>query len=313
MWILQLIKLNKMNNTYLEAKISVLEQENLDLKHEIAMLRKQIDMLNNKSVEMKKQNDVLTEKMEEIKKNNSELEDLQKEKNDLFALIIHDIKNPTTVIKSLVELLSSYDTMTSDQQLIMQDLVASTRQIINLSNEVSKVLALEGTKVMMYRENADPTMLITEVARRNSINAKNKNQTINVNSDPDLPQFQVDVSKICEVFDNLVSNAIKYTQKGGKIVISAKQNGENIEVSVSDNGLGMSEEDLKRAFNRGMRLSAQPTGGESSSGLGLWIVKKIVEAHHGRVWIKSAVSRGTTFTVRIPIISPDGIGEESDR
>jgi signal transduction histidine kinase len=83
-----------------------------------------------------------------------------------------------------------------------------------------------------------------------------------------------------------------------------RQEGANAVIEVSDNGLGLSEEDIKRAFSKGARLSAQPTNGEHSSGLGLWIVKKIVEAHHGRVWVRSILGKGSTFAFQIPVSQP---------
>jgi signal transduction histidine kinase len=117
-----------------------------------------------------------------------------------------------------------------------------------------------------------------------------------------MPDVDLDYQKIDEVIDNLVSNAIKFSHKGGKIRIKTRKNGNNdVTVEVSDNGLGLTEEDIQRAFQRGSKLSAQPTGGEASSGLGLWIVKKLVEAHNGKVWVKSALGQGSTFAFTIPL------------
>ena len=279
------------------------EQSNDELRDEIALYKRQIDNLNMNCLNIRKQNFILEEKLKEVEKNNKELEQIQQEKNDLFATIVHDIKNPTAIIKSLVELLRTYDNNSTEQQAIMNDLIESTKQIINLSVEVVRVLTLDGSDITQkFYEWADASRLVQEVVRRNSINAKNKEQTISVDIEENLPQFQVDVVKVCEVFDNMLSNSIKYTQKGGKIGVKVSKVGENIQFEFSDNGLGMSEEDLKKAFQRGQKLSAKPTGvGETSSGLGLWIVKKIIESHNGRVWIKSALGVGTVFTIHIPI------------
>ena len=272
-----------------------------DLKYEISVLRRQIDNLNVSSLNMRKQNMILESKLVELKKVNENLEEIQKEKNELFAIIIHDIKNPTTIIKSLVEILRTYDVNNAEQQAIIDDLVISTKQVISLSQEISKVLTLEGTSVQMFLEYANPGLLVTEVANRNSINAKNKNQIISIDIEDNLPQFRVDVTKICEVFDNMLSNAIKYTQPGGKIGVKCSRAKDMIQFEFSDTGLGMSEDDLKRAFKRGQKLSAKPTGDETSSGLGLWIAKKIIEAHKGKIWIKSSLGVGTVFTIHIPI------------
>ena len=106
-----------------------------------------------------------------------------------------------------------------------------------------------------------------------------------------------------------MSNAIKKKKKKGKVRILTKKENNNMIVEISDNGLGLSEEDVQKAFQRGVRLSATPTAGESSSGFGLWIVKKLVEAHKGKVWIRSALGRGSTFAFSIPYISPEKVKE----
>lgn len=273
------------------------------LKHEIGVLRRQIDTLNVSALAIRKQNYVLEGKLKKLEANYEELKLIQQDKNDLFATIVHDIKNPTTIIKSLVEILRSYDNSNDEIKSIIDDIVISTKQVISLSQEISNVLTLEGSTVKMFLEWADPGLLATEVVRRNAVNAKHKEQTISIQIEDKLPQFNVDVTKIMEVFDNMISNSIKYTQVGGKIGVSVSQEDDNIQFEFSDNGLGMNDEDLKYVFKRGAKLSAKPTGGETSSGIGLWIVKKIIDAHKGRIWIRSSVGVGTVFTIHIPIQS----------
>ncbi len=290
-------------------EIERLRQENASLKYENSILIGQIDKLNARSIKIRKQNEVLSEKIAIIEKNNIELQKVQQEKEDFFSMIVHDIKNPTIIIKNLIELLSSFGTLTAEQQEVVKDLVDSAQHIISLSNDISQVLALEGTSLHMFYEITSPKDIIGDVVRRNSVNAEYKQQTITTSYQEDMPKFTIDAKKIVDVLDNLVSNAIKYTQHGGKIQVNAQKNGDDIEISVIDNGLGMSEEDLKHAFKRGAKLSAVPTGNEFSSGLGLWIVKRIIDAHRGKVWIKSTLGRGTTFVVSLPIIANTGAAE----
>ena len=99
----------------------------------------------------------------------------------------------------------------------------------------------------------------------------------------------------------MLNNAIKYGPKDTEVILESFFTDTKVTIEVSDNGVGLSEEDLKNIFNKGATLSAKPTGNESSSGLGLWIVKKLVEAHHGKVWVKSKVGKGSTFVVELPI------------
>ncbi|MDX2130334.1 MAG: ATP-binding protein [Chloroherpetonaceae bacterium] len=110
-----------------------------------------------------------------------------------------------------------------------------------------------------------------------------------------------------EVFDNLVSNAIKYSPKGRKIGVSCQKHStdsmkECIRIEIKDDGQGLTEEDKEKLFGKFQRLSAQPTGGESSTGLGLSIVKQIVEMHGAKVWAESeGKDKGATFIVELPI------------
>jgi signal transduction histidine kinase len=115
-----------------------------------------------------------------------------------------------------------------------------------------------------------------------------------------LPNFYFDPNKMKEVVDNLINNAIKYGPKNTEVILEAFFTNSKVTIEVSDNGVGISDQDLKKIFTKGATLSAKPTGDESSSGLGLWIVKKIVEAHNGKVWVKSKVGKGTTFVVELP-------------
>jgi signal transduction histidine kinase len=115
----------------------------------------------------------------------------------------------------------------------------------------------------------------------------------------------VDNAKIEEVVDNLVSNAIKFSLPGTTVKVRVVAEPDFFRIEVEDQGIGMSKEDMQNAFQRGMRLSARPTADEPSSGLGLWIVKRLVEAHEGTVTIRSDVGVGTTFTVLLPYRSAD--------
>ena len=103
-----------------------------------------------------------------------------------------------------------------------------------------------------------------------------------------------------QVLENLVSNAVKYSPPGKNIFVRLKRHAEAVRVEVQDEGPGLSAEDQKKLFGKFARLSAKPTGGEHSTGLGLSIVKKMVEAMNGRVWCESELGRGATFIVEFP-------------
>ncbi len=282
-------------------KFHRLELENNNLKAELTALRSQIEGLQRRTEDMRYRNKELEESVKKLINSKEELETLQNQKDELFAMLIHDIKNPAGIIKSLVELLRSYDLSAIDQQGIIDDILNTTKVIVQLSQEVSRVLALEGGKLNMDFHETTITDTSKRVHDRFKIKAKEKNITLMYEVPDGLPDIKVDESKIDEVLSNLLSNAIKFTQKGGSVRMKCQQIDDTIVFEISDNGLGLSEDDLNGAFKRGAQLSAKPTGGESSTGLGLWIVKKLVEAHNGRVWVRSSLGKGSTFAFSLPI------------
>lgn len=277
--------------------------ENANLKSELAALRMQIDKMQDQSRSLIMQNKELQETLNLTDKSKKELEELQKQKEELFAVIVHDIKNPASVIKGLVDLLTNYDSTASDFDDIMQDIAASSSRILMLSSEISKIMALEGSEMKLHFDDVNINDIAQDVFTRNSYNAKNKSLTYECMFDNDLPEINLDVLRIDEVMDNLISNAIKYTDRNGSILVETTfdKDKNHIVYSVSDTGQGLSEEDIKSTFKKGATLSSKPTAGESATGLGLWIVKKMIEAHDGYVWVKSKKGEGSTFAFSIPV------------
>ena len=149
-------------------------------------------------------------------------------------------------------------------------------------------------------EAVDIAALVSEVTDANQPLASNKQQTIAVSAPPNIVTM-CDADRMREAIDNLVSNAIKYSPVGGKITVLVSHVKNNTVIRIADEGAGLSPEDLGRLFGRFQRLSAKPTAGESSTGLGLSIVKRIIDMHGGEVAADSAgPGQGSTFTITLP-------------
>ncbi len=289
---------------HLKHDLEKLLKENAALKAQLEYLQQQIDALQKRTQELESVNKELEQQKEKVLEHARRLEELQKEKEELLAMLVHDIKNPAALIKGLVELLRSYDLTAQEQQEIMEDIIATSTRLFQIAQEVSRVLALEASSLELNITPYQIAEVIRTVARRNGVAAKEKKITVLLELPDDLPEVEMDIPKIEEVLDNLINNAIKYSPQDTTVRVRAYVKDDRVVVEVQDEGVGLTEEDLKKAFQRGVRLSAQPTGGEVSTGLGLWIVKRIVEAHKGRVWVKSKLGVGSTFAFELPIKQP---------
>ncbi|MFN5452735.1 DUF3369 domain-containing protein [Bradyrhizobium sp.] len=224
-------------------------------------------------------------------------------KNEILGTVAHDLKNPLGVILGRTEMLTeliatgaSRDGVTTQIEHIRD---AAKRLTSMVDHLISDAMA-DAFDITLRREPVDIAALVREVAEANQPLALNKQQVIAVSAPPHLSTM-CDIDRIREAIDNLLSNAIKYSPIGGRITVNAADDGDNTFIAVTDEGAGLSPEDLGRLFGRFQRLSAKPTAGESSTGLGLSIVKRIVDMHGGEVTAKSdGPGSGSTFTITLP-------------
>jgi signal transduction histidine kinase len=176
----------------------------------------------------------------------------------------------------------------------------ATRRLTTMVDHLISDAMADAFDITIRREPVDVAGLVREVADANQPLAVNKQQTITVSAPPNFVTM-CDADRIREAIDNLVSNAIKYSPIGGRITMLVSDEKNNTVIRIADEGAGLSPEDLGRLFGRFQRLSAKPTAGESSTGLGLSIVKRIIDMHGGEVTADSAgPGQGSTFTVTLP-------------
>jgi signal transduction histidine kinase len=226
-------------------------------------------------------------------------------KNEILGTVAHDLRNPLGVILGRAELMNELVAMTPLQIEKIKDQLshirASTGQLTEMVNDLISDAMMDAHNIAIRREHVDLAAVLGEIVSANRALAEKKKQTLQLNS-PAHQMWDGDPDRVREAVDNLVSNAVKYSPVGGHIELTMSVADQHIVIAVADEGAGLTEEDISRLFGRFQRLSARPTGGESSTGLGLSIVKRIVELHGGRVGAHSAgPGRGTTFTIRLPI------------
>jgi signal transduction histidine kinase len=226
-------------------------------------------------------------------------------KSEILGTVAHDLKNPLGVILGRTEILKE---MISGAGALDQNIdaqiayirVAANRLTEMVDDLVSDAMA-DALDITIRREPVDISVLVQEVAEANRPIATRKEQSITVVAPPDHAAM-CDSDRIRDAIDNLVSNAIKYSPIGGAIELLVAREGDGILVQIRDQGAGLSPEDISRLFGRFQRLSAKPTAGETSTGLGLSIVKRIVDLHGGRITVESAgPGKGATFKMTLPV------------
>jgi signal transduction histidine kinase len=224
-------------------------------------------------------------------------------KNEILGTVAHDLKNPLGVILGRTEMLTELISTSASRESItaqIDHIRDATRRLTSMVDHLISDAMADAFDITIRREPVDIAALASDVAEANQPMALNKQQTITVSAPPNLVTM-CDTDRIREAIDNLVSNAIKYSPIGGKIAILVSHEDNHTVIRVTDEGAGLSPEDLGRLFGRFQRLSAKPTAGESSTGLGLSIVKRIIDMHGGEVKANSdGPGKGSTFTITLP-------------
>jgi signal transduction histidine kinase len=226
-------------------------------------------------------------------------------KSEMLGTVAHDLKNPLGVIlgraEILTDLLETDPVPVEPMRAQLGHIRDSARRLTAMVDDLIIDAMNDALDISIRREPVDFAALAAEVVSANRPLAESKQQTISLSGQPSLT-LSGDQERLREAIENLVGNAIKYSPIGEGIDVSLTlRNGEAV-CSVSDRGPGLSPEDKGRLFGRFQRLSAKPTGGEGSTGLGLSIVKRIAELHDGRVTADSqGPGHGSTFSIHLPV------------
>ncbi|MFQ3596897.1 MAG: tetratricopeptide repeat protein [Chloroherpetonaceae bacterium] len=224
-------------------------------------------------------------------------------KTELLGIAAHDLKNPLQVISGFSSLIEEADSL-SDAKQHATMIQSSSARMLKLIKDLLETASLDSGKLELNKIPVHLADLLRAVAEHNRPNAEKKSQTIILDLD-ETTVADLDLERMREVLDNLVSNAVKYSPVGKRIQVSLVHASEtSVRIAVKDEGQGLTEADKEKLFGKFQRLSARPTGGESSTGLGLSIVKQLVELHGGKVWAESeGEGKGATFFIEMPVAS----------
>ena len=228
---------------------------------------------------------------------------LERLKSEFVATASHELRSPLTSIKGFVELLDATSDELTDRQREFLDIIQlSTNRLVDLVNDLLDVARVEAGRVEIHRRPTDIAEAVREVAALLRPRIDEKAQRLTIEGGGDLPLALADPSRVRQILTNLLTNAHLYTADGGAIAIALTATPHHVVIAVSDDGRGMTGEEIEHAFDRfyrGHRDGSDPQ--PSGTGLGLAIVRSLVELHGGDIAIDSAPGEGTRFTVRLPL------------
>ncbi len=241
---------------------------------------------------------------EELKIKNQKLIALNKEKNEFIGIVVHDLKNPLSAIEGLANLifmsLESED-INLDEVLEYAKLIeTSSHQMFELITNLLDVNAIESGAFNMRTQAASFLPILEKITNQYQLSAKEKNISLELQRiDYELIAL-VDTNMLQQIIDNLISNAVKYSPSHKKVVVRVIDADDYIRCEIEDEGPGLSEEEQQKLFHKFARLSPQPTANENSTGLGLFIAKKLIEMMNGKIWCRSVQGKGSTFIFEVP-------------
>jgi len=233
------------------------------------------------------------------------VESSQKSQRDFVANVSHELKTPLTSIQGFAQAILDETADTPERrkqaaQIIYSEAGRMHRMAVNLL----ELARLEAGTADLKMFPVDVKALLHNIVDKFTLQAQKAGINLRLNTPEQVPTLIGDGDRLAQVFTNLVDNALKFTPANGQVILSAANAGAEMEISITDSGIGIPREALPRLFERFYRVDASRAGGEShGAGLGLAIAKEIIDAHGGRISVRSELGHGTTFVIHLPLIS----------
>jgi signal transduction histidine kinase len=223
--------------------------------------------------------------------------------SELLNIVAHDLKSPITAVKGYIELIQQAGTLNDKQQHFSERALVGLEHMAGLITKLLDIAWIDADRPPELTE-CNLEGLIQEAMAMLEQTAHQREITLHAEIDPNLGTIMADVRRMTQVVNNLLSNAIKYNRDGGAVYLKAQGGPDTIWLTVQDTGIGIAPEDQTHLFERFYRSKAGVEAKIEGNGLGLSIVKGVVERHQGRIWFETVPDEGTTFHVTLPR-SPD--------
>jgi signal transduction histidine kinase len=272
-------------------------EKNHELETRAESLLDQTDYLHEANETISNMHDELAKQKDEILHKNEELQSLNDEKSNLIGIVAHDLKSPLNQIKGLVSLIKMTSNLDGEAANCLNMIESSAVRLNSMIGKILDIEAIESRQLNLNIEEVDVSEIFQSLASRFRLDAAQKDIKIHTSTSNGIT-IPVDKNYLTQILENLLSNAIKFSPASKNVYFNLHDKGDYVIGEVRDEGPGLTDDDKKKLFSKYQKLSAKPTGTESSTGLGLSIVKKFTESMGGQIWCESEEGKGASFFVK---------------
>lgn len=271
--------------------------------HVLIFGRLDTEEIENMRKEVLSLNQELNNLMRQLHKKNAQLQRLNEEKNQFLGMAAHDLRKPIGLIVTYSEFLidEASGVLNSEQKDFLNTINASCSFMKRLVDDFLDVSIIEAGKFELNLQAGKIREALEQSLKLNNLQATKKGIKLQVQYDENIPSIIIDAPKIEQVITNLVSNAIEHTEPSTVVLIDISSDQQSITFSVQDSGPGIVPEEMHKLFKPFEKTSARKTAGEKSTGLGMLITRKIIEAHGGEIHVYSVLGKGTTVSFKLPL------------
>jgi len=229
----------------------------------------------------------------------TERKELEQLKDDFIGMVSHELKTPLTVVSGALNVAMTAGLPEEEKTTLLQDAVWGTDTMADIVDNLLELSRSQSKRLVLQPVALDVGNIIARIIRQSS--GKSANHSVVADVPDGLPEIKADLTRIERILDNLVDNAIKYSPDGGEVKVSARREGDNLLVSVSDHGIGIASQDAEKLFQPFSRLDTLSGTAIKGIGLGLVVCRRLVEAHGGKIWVESEMGKGSTFKFTLPL------------
>jgi len=247
----------------------------------------------------------LQRQREALEEANQHLQTLIAQKNAFMGMAAHDLRTPITVVQGFADLLVHTRANPEDTKEFVGIIRDTLNQMLSLLDDILDITAIESGKLTLRPDVVDVKKFVERILKLNRYIGAQKQIALVADLEPNLPTMAFDPQRIEQVLNNLIGNAFKFSHPDKTVTVRVRKLDKAVEFSVIDQGQGIPADEIDKVFGEFQRVSTKPTADEHSTGLGLSIVKRIVNLHGGEIGVESEVGVGSRFFFTLPLVTDD--------